>query len=230
MTLTGYEGDELKLSADQIPAAGDKPDADYKAGAWETEPSTETVITKNTTYTYKYAPKKDISAKVTFKVVNGEWNNGGSNDIVVNLIGKEGDTLKLSADQIPAAGNKPDDTYKAGSWNVTPSSETEITEDTTYTYTYVKKESISAKVTFKVVNGSWDDKTGDDAKEDITVTLTGYEGDELKLSADQIPAVGNTPDTGHKAGAWDTTPDTDTVITGNDTVYTYTYEARTPKS
>ena len=83
--------------------------------------------------------KKAISAKVTFKVVNGSWNNGTKEDKTVTLNGYEGDELKLSADDIPAAGNKPDASYMTGAWDVTPSVNTVITGDTVYTYSYVKK-------------------------------------------------------------------------------------------
>ena len=85
-----------------------------------------------------------ISYTVTFKVVNGKWNEGEGDaataDKTVTLTGHDGDTLKLTADQIPAVGTKPNDTYKAGSWDVTPSTNTAITAATTYTYTYVAKE------------------------------------------------------------------------------------------
>lgn len=82
---------------------------------------------------------------------------------------------------------------------------------------------ISYTVTFKVVNGSWDDGEGDAAKADRTVTLTGHEG-ELKLAPDQIPTAGTRPDDGFKAGSWDVAPDTETAVTEG-TTYTYTYEA-----
>ena len=77
---------------------------------------------------------------MTFKVVNGSWNDETTTDKTVTLTGYEGDTLKLAADQIPTVGTKPNNTYKAGSWDVTPSTDTAITEATTYTYTYVAKE------------------------------------------------------------------------------------------
>ena len=221
VTLTGYEGDTLKLTADQIPAVGTKPNDTYKAGSWDTTPSTDTEITAATTYTYTYAQKDSISQTVTFKVVNGSWDDETTADKTVTLTGYEGDTLKLAADQIPAVGTKPNDTYKAGSWDVTPSTDTAITAATTYTYTYAQKDSISQTVTFKVVNGSWDDET----TADKTVTLTGYEGDTLKLAANQIPAVGTKPNDTYKAGSWDVTPSTDTAITAA-TTYTYTYAAK----
>ena len=88
--------------------------------------------------------KEFISFTVTFKVVNGSWNEGEGDaataDKTVTLTGHDGDSLKLAADQIPAVGTKPNDTYKAGSWDTTPSAETEITAATTYTYTYAAKE------------------------------------------------------------------------------------------
>ena len=140
VTLTGYEGDTLKLAADQIPAVGTKPGDTYKTGSWNVTPSADTEITADTTYTYTYAKKDSVSKTVIFKVVNGSWDNGTTADKKVTLTGYVGDKLKLAADQIPAVGSKPGDTYKAGSWNVTPSADTEITADTTYTYTYVKKD------------------------------------------------------------------------------------------
>ena len=77
-----------------------------------------------------------ISCKVTFNVANGEWDNGGSDEIKVELEGFEGDTLKLQPDQIPGVGTKPAANHKKGSWDVTPDTETAITKDTAYVYTY----------------------------------------------------------------------------------------------
>ena len=85
---------------------------------------------------------RDVTVTVTFKVVNGSWEDGTTADRTLVLTGHEGNMLKLSADQIPAAGNHPKDTnYMAGSWDTVPNTETAITEDVTYTYTYAKKDS-----------------------------------------------------------------------------------------
>ena len=81
----------------------------------------------------------EYSQTVTFKVVNGLFDDGDWKK-TVTLTGCEGDTLKLTADQIPVAGGKPYDGYKAGSWDVIPSIETPITGAITYTYTYAKME------------------------------------------------------------------------------------------
>ncbi|MCR5406137.1 MAG: InlB B-repeat-containing protein [Lachnospiraceae bacterium] len=131
------DGDTLA----DIPPVGNKPDANYKEGSWSpSDPTATTVITKDTTYTYTYAEKETLNHKVTFKVKNGKWDNGSKGDITVTLTGREGDTLKLSADQIPAVGSKPDDGFKAGTWDTVPSTKTAITKDTTYTYDYIAEE------------------------------------------------------------------------------------------
>ena len=87
---------------------------------------------------------------------------------------------------------------------------------------FLPNPSVSHTVTFKVKNGSWDDGTSSDK----AVTLTGVEGEDLKLTADQIPAAGAKPETGYKTGSWDNTPNTQNIIT-KDTTYTYAYAAET---
>ena len=81
------------------------------------------------------------TSAVTFRVINGEWDKGGNKDVTVTLGGYAGDTLKLTANDIPSAGNKPASGYKAGSWDRTPDTDTAIDGDMTYTYTYAKEES-----------------------------------------------------------------------------------------
>ena len=108
-------------------------------------------ITADTTFTYTYAAKTPISYTVTFNVENGSWNNGGSDAQTVTLTGYEGDTLTLAASQIPAVGSNPDVTYKAGSWDTTPTAGMEITADTTFTYSYVKDN--TAPITYTNTEG-----------------------------------------------------------------------------
>ena len=152
-------------------------------------------------------------------MVNGTWNDGTSDDVVLTLSGYEGDTLKFTSDQIPAAGTKPSKNYKAGSWDASFSSENELMKDTTYTYTYKEKDKISQTVTFKVVNGAWDDGT----TADKIVTLNGYEGDTLALKSSDIPSVVTKPADSYKAGKWDIVPSSETEITEK---VTYTYEKK----
>ncbi|MBQ6316586.1 MAG: Ig-like domain-containing protein, partial [Oscillospiraceae bacterium] len=84
---------------------------------------------------------KAVSYDVTFTVSHGSWNDGSTADVVVKLEGYEtqdSSPLKLSRADIPAVGNNPERYYDAGSWDVTPDTEMEITQNTTYTYTYQK--------------------------------------------------------------------------------------------
>ena len=73
---------------------------------------------------------------VTFKVVNGSWNDGTMADKTVLLSGYTGDTLTLEAGDIPAVGMMPGLMFKAGAWDVTPGVGTAITTDLVFTYTY----------------------------------------------------------------------------------------------
>ena len=88
-------------------------------------------------YLFKEA-EPDVSYNVSFKVENGKWNDNSDAEKKVVVTGPA-DSVALSADQIPAVGNKPDNGYKAGSWNPVPSASTVITGNTTYTYTYAAK-------------------------------------------------------------------------------------------
>ena len=222
VTLSRKENEDLLLTlkAEDIPGVGNKPSSGFKAGEWDITPSTEMVISRDRVFTYTYDQKAPVSHTVTFKVENGTWNDGTTEDKKIILSGYEGDTLKLSADQIPLVGTKPDSEHKKGKWDVTPNIATEITGDTTYTYTYADKKMIKYTVTFKVENGEWDDG----GSEDKVVTLSREEAEDLLLllKNEDIPAVGNKPSNGFKAGGWDTAPRTDLVIS-EDKTYTYTY-------
>jgi len=85
--------------------------------------------------------------RLAFKVVNGEWNNGGSADIVVYVPFKDyktGKTLEyvvVPITRIPVVGDKPNSGYRAGSWDTTPVGNAKVEKDTVFTYTYAKKSS-----------------------------------------------------------------------------------------
>ena len=73
-------------------------------------------------------------------------------------------------------------------------------------------------VTFIVQNGAWNDQTSDDKE----ITLTGYEGETLRLDGNDIPGVGNAPAKGYQPGSWDVVPEAGTEIT-EDTAFVYSY-------
>ncbi len=89
------------------------------------------------------------------------------------------------------------------------------------------------KVTFKVVNGKWNNQTTADVvayvtnKKNGTPCAKGTEGSKATLDGVTIPVAGSQPDSGYKAsGNWDTTPSATTVINKEDTVFTYTYDKK----
>ncbi len=119
---------------------------------------------------------RPILREVTFQVVNGSWDDGSKDPV---SMGWEGDTLTLPGEIIPVVGTKPAEGYTEGGWDVTPVAGMEITQDTTFTYTYARKK-ISRKVTFQVVNGSWNNESTDP----VIIELEGLEGDTLTLPGD----------------------------------------------
>ena len=153
VSLTGGST-TLYLDADQIPSVGSNPiDNTYKAGSWTPALGTTTPITADTTFVYYYAKKEAISETVTFIVENGSWDDGTTEKKTVVLNGLEGDTLTLSEGQIPAVGSIPvDDTYMEGRWDTIPDTETAITGDPTFTYSYELKRIYTVK--FETNGGS----------------------------------------------------------------------------
>ncbi|WP_026670740.1 Ig-like domain-containing protein [Butyrivibrio sp. AE3006] len=130
------------------------------------------------------APNK-ITKTVTFRVVNGYWSDGTTEDKRVTLSGYGSDVLKLTNSQIPKVGDKPGNGYKAGSWDVTPGTGMAITSDKTFTYTYIAENNsenqpetytfnTSLKITQKKgkIKFSWD-KTAGIAKYEVYVTYYG---------------------------------------------------------
>ncbi len=83
--------------------------------------------------------------RLIFKVVNGEWNNGGNDDIIIYVPFKDKDGNAIDKvtipENIPAAGDKPNTGYRAGSWDTTPVVGANVAKDTIFTYTYAKRSS-----------------------------------------------------------------------------------------
>lgn len=77
-----------------------------------------------------------VNRLVTFKVVNGTWNDGSTDDRQISFYGDELESFYLASNQIPGVGSNPNPGYTVGTWDVQPSTSTPIREDITYTYTY----------------------------------------------------------------------------------------------
>jgi uncharacterized repeat protein (TIGR02543 family) len=85
--------------------------------------------------------------KVTFKVVNGSWDNK-TNEAIVKYItkkdaaGKDSATGTATLADVPAVGNEPNSGYRAsGSWDKSLSVGLEIKGDTEFTFTYSRRSS-----------------------------------------------------------------------------------------
>ena len=98
----------------------------------------------------------------------------------MTLTGREGEVLKLKAGDIPSVGQRPIEGYEAGSWNQVPDTQTAITEDKVYTYTYAKKtDPVRTVNMFRMYNPNSGEHfyTGNQAERDTLVQAGWkYEG------------------------------------------------------
>ena len=120
--------------------------------------------------------------RLTFKVVNGEWNDGGNADIVTYVQFKDQKTGEAFKDEavvvpvtrIPAVGEKPNSGYHAGSWDTTPVGNDKVQKDTVFTYTYAQNSSGGS-------SGSSGGSGGSHRKPTVTIqdeVPTGLNGDD----------------------------------------------------
>ena len=87
--------------------------------------------------------------RLTFKVVNGKWTNGGNADIVTYVQCKdkktgeafEAEDVVVPVTKIPDVGDKPNSGYHAGAWDTSPYDNYKVQKDTVFTYTYAKDSS-----------------------------------------------------------------------------------------
>ena len=126
----------------------------------------------------------EVSAKVTFKVENGSWDDGSSEDKQVSLKEDYGKKLKLKSGQIPEVGNKPAAGYKAGSWDKTPDTQTEIKDDTVYTYSYIKES--EHLVTVKTDGHGTAKASPKSAAKGATITLSAKADDGYRFDKWQV--------------------------------------------
>ena len=118
---------------------------------------TKGTINPDGTDTFDGTPDK-YQVKVTYKVVNGAWNDESIDNVVTYLEKyKDGimaaDGIATLGDTIPTVGDKPATGYEAGSWNETPASDTTISSDAEYAYTY---KLITYTITYDLDGGTVD--------------------------------------------------------------------------
>ena len=241
------------LVHEDIPAAGEKPDLGYKAGTWKSHPENQ-VITRdsdNVEYTYSYVPDETQTKELTYDVKHVRVSEDGTEEVfsmetvpqriwintfpedlnVWDITLRNGDGWTYDWNENHGGTVDPlktdaDREYLVGEGTVLNGSEIIVY--------YVKDENgdnipdkYQRTVTFNVVNGAWND--GETAQKEIWVTLTDAEGNwaedgSYTLTADDIPAAGEKPDTGYRAGIWTAHPENQVITRDSDNVeYTYSY-------
>ena len=134
-----------------------KPDADHtENGAWYNNGNkvsfSNVTITEDTTYTYRFDPiQYNEKAIVTFKVVNGTWANGTTDDKVVTIpLTKGKGTLK---DTDVPSGMLADAGYENGKWDNEPNTaENAVTGDVTYIFSFAPKTEVQPDTILDVLN------------------------------------------------------------------------------
>lgn len=165
----------------------------------------EGTLKKNVNITAVYLPDSDgdgtpdaYEATVIYQVVNGTWENGSTNDIKVSFalkeFNEESDQWK-DVNPKPTLGNsiptdmKPNAGYaNQGSWNDNITSDTSVTKDITYVYTF------TAQIyTLKYdVNGG---KFGDSSEQTAEVNNLEAKSYDLWMKGEEgQPDLGTKPD------------------------------------
>lgn len=147
-------------------------------------------------------------AIITYKIENGTWNDQTTEDKTEELILDEENIAKQIPENMIA-----NEGYENGHWNIDPYT-TSINGDVIFIYTFDKKEEIqkTIKITYKIVNGTWDGNN----REDII--------EEIELGKNIVLPTGMISDEGYKDGNWNKTD----INVSEDTVYIYTFIKEEP--
>lgn len=176
-------------------------------GTWKPTNPHETVINEPTVFTYTFTANHVSSYTVTYKIVNGTWADGSTDnktEFVTCL-----DTVHLWSPLNCPSGMKPFSGYGNGSWDNVPS--TSLIESGTDVFTYTFHLLPKYDVTYKVVNGTWDDGSRTDITE--------------KVTQDEFPSAvpsGMKASPGFRNGTWDKDPSMTPITEA--TTFTYTFE------
>ncbi|MBO7560903.1 hypothetical protein J6T21_02615 [Candidatus Saccharibacteria bacterium] len=123
-----------------------------------------------------------VVRKVTFKIVNGTWEDGTTDNIVIEIIADENGITTLSPDDYPA-GMIVNDGFTGGSWDHYTSGE--FVEDLVITYSYVEEE-IGIPDT-----GDPDQPGGDEGRDEGEGTSNGSENTDGQKEDDlTVPETG----------------------------------------
>ena len=219
---------EPKLTASNIAQAGKTPDDGYQAGSWDVEPKVDMGITGDTTFTYTYAPVP----KYAYVIEHYKYNPDTKEYVLQET---EGDSVVAGTEITATPKNYDGYVLNPHAEGYLASGTVIKTEDSTVLALTLKlfydpdtngneiPDSWEYRLTFKVVNGNWNDDTNADVI--VYVPFKNADGNAIGnvVIPDGIPTAGEKPAAGYREGKWDTTPVVGATV-ANDTVFTYTYE------
>ena len=219
---------EPKLTASNIAQAGKTPDDGYQAGSWDVEPKVDMGITGDTTFTYTYAPVP----KYAYVIEHYKYNPDTKEYVLQET---EGDSVVAGTEITATPKNYDGYVLNPHAEGYLASGTVIKTEDSTVPALTLKlfydpdtngneiPDSWEYRLTFKVVNGNWNDDTNADVI--VYVPFKNADGNAIGnvVIPDGIPTAGEKPAAGYREGKWDTTPVVGATV-ANDTVFTYTYE------
>ena len=154
---------------------------------------------------------------VTFKVVNGKWNDDTITDITLKIREDLEGVAKLPFSSFPN-GMTANDGFEDGYWDPYVTEDVVLTKNEVYTYKFTKKEEYKKyTVTFKIVNGKWSDNTS----EDKTITIEENSDHIAVLNESDFP-TGMIANEGYENGSWDKAIKEFIEVDGDQT-YTYSF-------
>ena len=238
--MTGDKWDVNGTATLNAPAVGEKPNANFQEGQWDVVPPQSVSGLDALEFTYTYArsttplvPGDTVLYIVEhYKAENGVYPAAPTD--VEQLPGQIGATVTAVAKTYDGYCVNP---LVEGTVSSAVLKALTADSDIVILKLYYDADTIGGgnegdesdeipdkyqkKVTFKVVNGTWDDGTELDLIHYLTLTTNGQW--DINGTAELETETGMIADTGYRNGAWDVTPPD--VFSGTDeVVYTFTFE------
>ena len=171
-------------------------------------------ITKDsaTTFTYTYTEKGDVT--INYTVNDAEMGSvDPENESLAPATGKaKGSTA--TAEIGYAFVNWTDEEGNVVSWNAAyvPDKVDGLNVAATYTANFAEDKNndeipdpYQRTITYKVVNGQWNDETSEDKTEIVTLKTDGHYDENGTANLAEVPEVGEKPAAGYEAGSWNPT-------------------------
>ncbi len=114
--------------------------------------------------------------RVIFKIMNGTWEDGTTEDIILELVAENGVAILREAD-FPV-GMIVNEGFTGGAWSAYVNGERETTEDLTFTYEYSEEEIVVPDTNTDNNNGSIE---GDTEEDDVNIPNTGANAIDDKM-------------------------------------------------